>query len=38
LPAFGLEVDASGQSTHLTVSKQLSEEQHRLLRSLGYKH
>ena len=38
LPAFGLEVDASGLSTHLTVNKQLSEEQHRLLRSLGYRH
>jgi hypothetical protein len=38
LPAFGLEVDATGQSTHLTVSKQLSEEQHRLLRSLRYRH
>jgi len=38
LPAFGLEVDASGQGTRLIVSKQLSEQQHRLLRSLGYRH
>jgi hypothetical protein len=38
LPAFGLEVDASGQGTHLIVSKPLSEEQHRLLRSIGYRH
>jgi predicted metalloprotease with PDZ domain len=38
LPAFGLEIDASGQSTHLIVNKQLNEEQHRLLRSLGYRH
>jgi len=38
LPTFGLAVDAGGQGTHLIVSKQLSEEQRRLLRSLGYRH
>jgi len=38
LPAFGLAVDAGGQGTHLIVSKQLSEEQRRLMRSLGYRH
>ncbi len=38
LPAFGLAVDARGQGTHLIVSTQLSKEQHKLLRSLGYRH
>jgi predicted metalloprotease with PDZ domain len=38
LPAFGLAVDTRGQGTHLIVSTQLSKEQHKLLRSLGYKH
>jgi len=38
LPAFGLEIDASGQNTHLIVNKQLNQEQQRLLRSLGYRH
>jgi hypothetical protein len=38
LPAFGLAVDARGQGSHLIVSTQLSKEQHKLLRSLGYRH
>ena len=38
LPSFGLAIDTRGQGTHLIVSTQLSKEQHKLLRSLGYRH
>lgn len=37
LPAYGLQLDASGKSSQLRVSSGLSEDQKQLLRSLGYR-
>jgi hypothetical protein len=37
LPAYGLLLDSSGKSSQLSVSRELSEDQKRLLRSLGYR-
>ena len=37
LPAYGLTLDSAGQKSQLQVSRNLSAEQKRLLRSLGYR-
>jgi len=37
LPAYGLQLDASGKSSQLRVSSGLSEDQKQILRSLGYR-
>ena len=37
LPAYGLQLDATGQSSQLRVARDLSDAQKRLLRSLGYR-
>lgn len=37
LPAYGFTLDASGRSSQLRVSRDLTGEQKRLLRSLGYR-
>ena len=37
LPAYGLQLDASGKGSQLRVSRELSAEQKQLLRSLGYR-
>jgi hypothetical protein len=37
LPAYGLQLDASGKGSQLGVSRELSVEQRQLLRSLGYR-
>ena len=37
LPAYGLTLDSSGRSSQLTVSRELTGDQKRLLRSLGYR-
>lgn len=37
VPAYGLQLDASGKGSQLRVSRELSAEQRRLLRSLGYR-
>jgi hypothetical protein len=37
LPAYGLQLDSSGKSSQLRVSREVSAEQKRLLRSLGYR-
>ena len=37
LPAYGLQLDASGKSSQLRVSSGLSEDQKQVLRSLGYR-
>ena len=37
LPAYGLELDTSGKTSQLRVSRELDEDQKQLLRSLGYR-
>ena len=37
LPAYGLTLDSSGSSSQLRVSRELTADQKRLLRSLGYR-
>jgi predicted metalloprotease with PDZ domain len=37
LPAYGLQLEASGKGSQLRVSRELSAEQKLLLRSLGYR-
>ena len=37
LPAYGLQLDSTGASSQLTVSRAVNAEQQRLLRSLGYR-
>jgi hypothetical protein len=37
LPAYGLTLDSSGRSSQLRVSRELTGDQKRLLRSLGYR-
>jgi predicted metalloprotease with PDZ domain len=37
LPSYGLQLDSSGQRSELTVSREVNEDQKRLLRSLGYR-
>ena len=37
LPAYGLLLNSSGKSSQLSVGRELSEDQKRLLRSLGYR-
>jgi hypothetical protein len=37
LPAYGLQLDSSGKSSRLRVSRELDEDQKHLLRSLGYR-
>jgi hypothetical protein len=38
LLAYGLQLDATGQSSQLTVSRNVNADQKRLLRTLGYRH
>jgi hypothetical protein len=37
LPAFGIKIDSSLSQSHVSVLKELSDEQKKLLRSLGYR-
>jgi hypothetical protein len=37
LPAYGLQLDSSGKTSQLRVSRELNEDQRQLLRSLGYR-